>query len=184
MCFRSARWRCVPSQLRVGSRWFTRRRALSVSPRFLTCVSFCTSRRAAASPPLRKTASGPPRRRIKRVLSATRVFGILALHNRRSGIIMAESKGALIAKTVQKHAGRAKEKVSVFHLSFSLSLLLSRAHSSNRFFSFAILERSRMSRMTPMRSREAETRRFANENCELELTITSMSRRDARQRHG
>lgn len=25
---------------------------------------------------------------------------------------MAESKGALIAKTVQKHAGRAKEKVS------------------------------------------------------------------------
>lgn len=33
------------------------------------------------------------------------------LCNRRYGN-MAESKGALIAKTVQKHAGRAKEKVS------------------------------------------------------------------------
>lgn len=28
-------------------------------------------------------------------------------------VIMAESKGALIAKSVQKHAGRAKEKVFI-----------------------------------------------------------------------
>ena len=34
---------------------------------------------------------------------------------------MAESKGALIAKTVQKHAGRAKEKVSVSHLPRNLT---------------------------------------------------------------
>lgn len=32
---------------------------------------------------------------------------------------MAESKGALIAKTVQKHAGRAKEKVMLF-ITFTL----------------------------------------------------------------
>lgn len=39
---------------------------------------------------------------------------------------MAESKGALIAKTVQKHAGRAKEKVRTilkFHIIFSKYIL-------------------------------------------------------------
>jgi len=50
------------------------------------------------------------RRQIESFLSASPL-----LHpqpNIRYGNIMAESKGALIAKTVQKHAGRAKEKVS------------------------------------------------------------------------
>lgn len=33
---------------------------------------------------------------------------------------MAESKGALIAKTVQKHAGRAKEKVLIYLITIKL----------------------------------------------------------------
>lgn len=36
-------------------------------------------------------------------------------------IKMAESKGALIAKTMQKHAGRAKEKVFISHFTANSS---------------------------------------------------------------
>ncbi|EZA61779.1 hypothetical protein X777_09400 [Ooceraea biroi] len=53
---------------------------------------------------------------------------------------MAESKGALIAKTVQKHAGRAKEKVSVPPLSFSSNtvVLSSAVHERHRELSISM----------------------------------------------
>lgn len=41
---------------------------------------------------------------------SSRCFGNLSVGNEKV-IEMAESKGALIAKSMQKHAGRAKEKV-------------------------------------------------------------------------
>lgn len=44
----------------------------------------------------------------------------------------------------------------------SLFLSLSRVLLPQQIFSLAVLERSRMSRTTPMRSREAVTRRFTN----------------------
>lgn len=45
-------------------------------------------------------------------------------------IEMAESKGALIAKTVQKHAGRAKEKV------FIVFFLITCVECSSRLITF------------------------------------------------
>lgn len=43
---------------------------------------------------------------------------------------MAESKGALIAKTMQKHAGRAKEKV-INHRNYKLIIMHYKNQSNN-----------------------------------------------------
>lgn len=75
---------------------------------------------------------------------------------------MAESKGALIAKTVQKHAGRAKEKVSERALlsCFPLTPLSLSLIGSNRSLARSLARRRKSSRVSRARTRARSSNRF------------------------
>lgn len=51
---------------------------------------------------------------------------------------MAESKGALIAKTVQKHAGRAKEKVFIVLLLYIVNCIVLRCWCIKTYAAWAV----------------------------------------------
>lgn len=147
----------------------------SPSPRLGTSVS--VSRVGVPLPPPPAQSCQPSsRRQVERVSSAS-PFPSPALRDRRYGNTMAESKGALIAKTVQKHAGRAKEKVSARHrlyLSSSLSRTLVLFIPSNRSLSSSTRARDDSDLVVKSGARTRE-RYGADHN----LRDVSLARRDA-----
>jgi len=123
------------------------------------------------------------------------------LRNRHVGNTMAESKGALIAKTVQKHAGRAKEKVSIsidpplsplslslpplsLSLSLSLFLSLSQRRLSSRLLHARDIAPSRFSFAISLNINEKRMGRIVHNlrnDARCDASSDAM-RRDTRQR--